>query len=317
MWSKRKRKNRRLGREFVLDVKLRSSQVRAARARMAAVALAVVFAAVLGVYLVWQAGGWTLNRLVYENPAFSIDEIDVKTDGVIPVEQLRRWTGVRAGENLLALDSDKVIRDLTMVSLIKSASVTRVLPHTLRVRVVEREPAAQINLFRPRPNGGIETVAYEVDTEGYVMLPLAPPQRAAPASPPPEPLPILIPVNAAEVQAGHRLDSPQVQAALQLLAVFENSPMAGLVDIKRIDISNPDVLVVATGQGSEITFGFANLEQQLRRWHQIYDMGQKLSKAVATLDLAVTNNLPATWLEASSVPAGNPKRPKTVRKKHV
>ena len=48
MWFNRKPKNRRLGREYVLDVKLRSSQVRAARLRLAALALGVVFATVLG-----------------------------------------------------------------------------------------------------------------------------------------------------------------------------------------------------------------------------------------------------------------------------
>ena len=51
MWNKRASKNRRLGREFVLDVKLRSSQVRAKRFRMAAVALGSIFAAVAAVFL--------------------------------------------------------------------------------------------------------------------------------------------------------------------------------------------------------------------------------------------------------------------------
>lgn len=317
MWFRRKKKNRRLGREFVLDVKLRSSQVRAARARMAALALAVVFAAVLGVYLLWEAGGWALDRLVYENKAFAIEEIDVQTDGVIPLDQLRRWTGVRAGENLLALDLARVIRDLELVSLVKSASAERVLPHTLRVRVIERDPLAQINLFRPRTGGGLETVTYEVDADGYVMMPLQPRPRATLASPPADPLPSLSVVNAAEVQPGRRLESPQIQAALQLLVAFDHSPMAGLADFKSIGVSNPDVLVATTGQGSEITFGLADPDQQLRRWQVIFEMGQKLSKAIATLDLAVTNNVPATWQEAGSVSLATPKRTKSLKKKHV
>lgn len=317
MWFRRKLKNRRLGREFVLDVKLRSSQVRAARTRMAALAVAVVFASVVGIYLLWQAGGWALDRLVYENNAFAIEEIDVQTDGVIPVEHLRRWTGVRPGDNLLALDLGRVIRDLEMVSLVKSASAERILPHTLRVRVIERDPLAQINLFRPRPGGGIEPVIYEVDADGYVMTPLQPQARATPASPPAEPLPSLAVVNAAEVQPGRRLESPQIQAALQLLVAFEHSPMAGLVDFKSIGVSNPDVLVATTGQGSEITFGLADPDQQLRRWQVIFEMGQKLSKAIATLDLAVSNHVPATWQEAGSVSLANPKRPKSPKKKHV
>ena len=58
MWFKRKPKNRRLGREQVLDVKLRSSQVRAARTRLAPIGLGAVFATVFGLYLVYRAGDW-------------------------------------------------------------------------------------------------------------------------------------------------------------------------------------------------------------------------------------------------------------------
>jgi len=104
MWFKRKPTNRRLGRASVLDVKLRSSQVRAARNRVAAVGLGVLFTTVFGGYLLWYTGGWTLNRLVYENKAFAIQEFDLQTDGVIAVDQLRRWIGIRPGDNLLAVD---------------------------------------------------------------------------------------------------------------------------------------------------------------------------------------------------------------------
>src|ERR1039458_2065129 len=156
MWFKRKPKNRRLGREQVLDVKLRSSKVRAARTRMTAFSLGAVFATVFCLYLAYRGGEWLLNRLVYENRAFAIQEIDVQTDGIIPVDQLRRWSGVKPEENLLALDLGRVKRDLEMVPLVRSVSVERILPRGMRIRVTEREPIAQINVLRPRPNGGVE-----------------------------------------------------------------------------------------------------------------------------------------------------------------
>lgn len=318
MWFHRKLKNRRIGRDFVLDVKLRSSQVRATRARMAAVALGVVFGVVLGVFLLWRGGQWALDALVYENSAFSIQSVEVQTDGVLAVDQIRRWTGVRPGNNLFGLDLARVKRDLQMVSLIQSASVERILPHTLRIRVIEREPLAQINVPRPRPTGGIDMVAFHLDAEGWVMVPLEAQQRANQAAPP-EVLPVISGMPGTEVQAGKQLALPQAQAALQLLVAFESSPMEGLTDIRRIDVSAPDVLTVTTGQGSEIVFAMANFDQQLRRWHVIHDSGQRLGKAVATLDLAVSNNIPARWLEASAVPPSNPKvaKPLRPRKKHV
>ena len=319
MWFKRKSRNRKLGREHVLDVKLRSSQVRATRTRMAALGIGVVFAVVLGVFLLWHAGEWTLNRLVYENKAFAIEQIDIQTDGVIAVDQLRRWAGVRPGQNLLALDLAKLKRDLELVSCIQSASVERILPRTLRVRVVEREPLALVRVPRQRASGGVELALFYLDAEGYAIVPLEVRQRAAPAPPPDDQLPVISGLNGNEIRAGHRVESPHARAALQLLLAFERSPLQGLVDLKRIDVSAPDVLIVTTGQDSQVTLGLTDLDQQLRRWHQILELGQKMGKAIATLDLAVTNNVPARWLEASAVPAMSPKSPKPLhlRKSHV
>ena len=67
------------------------------------------------------------------------------------------------------------------------------------------------------------------------------------------------------------------------------------------------------GQGSQITFGLDNFDQQLPRWQLIYRLGLRMNKVIATLDLAVSNNIPATWLEASSLPPPPPRNPKIPR----
>ncbi len=319
MWFQRKTKNRRLGREGVLDVKVRSSPARRARARGAAIALGVAFVCVFGAYLLWRTGEGILNLLVYDNKAFALHELDIQTDGVIALDQLRRWAAVRPEDNLLALDLARVKRDLELVPLIESVSVERVLPHTLRVRIVEREPIAQINVPRQASTGGVELAVFHLDPEGCVMVPLDPRQRAAPLNQPNDQLPLLCGITPQELKPGRRLEAPEVKAALQLIVCFEHSPMVGFADLKRIDVSAPDTLIVTTGQGGEITFGLTDLDQQLRRWREIVDLGQKLGKAVATLDLAISNNVPARWLEASAVPAVPPKLPKPLRykKNHV
>ncbi len=319
MWFQRKQKNRRLARGHVLDVKLRSDQVRASRVRLGALTFGVLFGTVFGLYVLWLAGEWALDKLVYENRAFAIQQIDVQTDGVISTDQLRRWAGVKADENLLALDLARVKRDLELVPLISSVSVERVLPRTLRIRVTEREAVAQVNVLRSRPLGGAEVAAFHLDPEGYVMLPLDPRQRTTTPNQPDDPLPLLQGVNGSELQPGRCVESPQVQAALRLISEFAYSPMAGLVDLRRIDVGSPEVLIVTTGQGSEVTFGLHDLERQVRRWREIHDMGQRMKRGIATLDLAVTNYIPARWLDPSVLPISAPKLPKTLRtkRKHV
>jgi len=317
MFWNRKAKNRRLGREYVLDVKLRSSQVRAARTRKFVIVGAVIFTIAMSGYLFWRIGGWMMDRLVYENQAFSIGEIDLQTDGVIATEQLRRWACVKRGQNLLALDLARVKRNLELVPFVQSVSVERILPRTLRIRLCEREPIAQVMVSRAHIGGGIEQLTYHLDSDGWVMIPLDPRQRSVPQNQIPEQLPMISGVK--EAQVGHPLESSQAKAALQLIDAFDRSPMAGVTELKKIEVGSGDILVVTTGQGGEVTFGLTDFEQQLRRWREIYEMGQRLGKAVATLDLAVSNNIPATWIEASVVPPLPPKAPKVLRnkRKHV
>jgi cell division septal protein FtsQ len=319
MFLKRKLTNRRVGREYVLDVKLRSGQVRKARLRFIAMSLAAIFVLFFGLYVLWRTCEWGLSRLVYENSAFAIQQLDVKTDGVIALGQLCRWAGLKPHENLFALDLTRIKRNLELIPLIESVSVERVPPRMLRIRVIEREPIAQVNAIRPRTAGGIETFTFHLDSDGYVMAPLESNQRAIPLAGTNEILPVISGIDPRELQPGRRLSGESLQAALRVILAFQESPMAGLADLKWIDISTPQVLTVRTGQANEVTLGLVDLEQQLRRWRAVFDLGQKLGRVIATVDLAITNNIPVKWHDPESLPPTLPipSKPMRPKKNHV
>ena len=79
------------------------------------------------------------------------------------------------------------------------------------------------------------------------------------------------------------------------------------------------VVIVTTGQGGQITFALDNPDQQLRRWREIYDVGRRMNKTIASLDLAVGNNVPVRWMEVSIATPVAPKNlnPKNLRRKNV
>jgi hypothetical protein len=151
------------------------------------------------------------------------------------------------------------------------------------------------------------------------MQPLDPRLCVVPLSQISEQLPVINVLNMYQLQPGNRVESSQVRAALRLLGAFDHSPMAGLVDLRRIDITSPGVIVVTTGQGSKITLGLENVEQQLRRWRGIYDLGQSKNKIIASADLAVANNVPVLWMEPGTAPGTPPKavNPAPTRRKNV
>jgi cell division septal protein FtsQ len=321
MWFKRaqRNRNRRQGRGHVLDVKLRSDQARAVRVRVLTIAGAIVFGTVFSLYLVWRTGEALLDKFVYQNPDFAIQSIEVQTDGVIPAETIRRWSGVRLGQNLIGLDLAGVKRNLELVSMLDSVSVERILPQTLKIRVTERTPVAQIDVPHLDASGGLVFSVFELDARGDVLQPEDPRQCTLPALQLDTTLPVVVWTNLSQLQPGRRLASPQLRGALQLIAAFRHSPMSGLADLRQMDVSAPGVILVTTAQGSQITFGLQEPDRQLRRWRQIYDWGFRQGKTIATLDLAVENDIPVNWVLANASPLINskPVKPAKFRRKNV
>jgi len=316
---KRKPKNRRAQeREQVLDVKLRTSQTRAARMRMAGLIMTALFSLTLAALVLWRGGQWVLDGLIYDNDAFAVQQINVETDGVLTSKAIRAWAKVPAGQNLMALDLMRVKRNLEAQPAIRFAAVERVLPHTLRISVNEFEPVAQTIVNFVRPGRAPDQAVFDFEEDGFVMKPLDPVWRTAPP-PANERLPILVGVPPGEPKPGQQVISPQIRAALALVCAFDHSPMAGMVEIQTIDVSSPEVLKVTTTQKAQVTFGLSDFDTQFRHWRLIYDQYQKWGRAIATLDLSISNNLPVHWVAAASVPAVaprplNPSRPK---RKHV
>ena len=320
MFFKRKRRNRRHTRGYVLDVKLSASRRRETRLRRLTLFLGSSLILFLTVFIVWRGGEFLLRRFVYENPAFAIRALQIETDGVLSTEQIRTWAGVRMGDNLLALDLARVERDLKLVPAIESVSLERVLPGGLRVCVTEREPIAQVILPQARAANGYEGGVYTLDVSGHFMFPIEAVQRTTPAVQTNDHLPIIVGIPARDVRPGRQSETPQVLAALALVRDFERSPMAGLVDLKQIDVATPGALVVTTGQGNELTFGLSDFDAQLRRWRLVHDYAQRFGKHITALDLMVANNAPMLWTDVSGItPPPAPKRPKNslYKKKHV
>ena len=127
----RKLKSRRLNRGQVLNVKFRSEHARAFRVRILGSLLLLSLASSLSLLIFWRGGEWALNEFVFNNAAFNVQDVEVETDGIIAAQELRRWAGVKPGDNLLAIDMMRIRRDLELQPWVSNAVVERSLPYTL------------------------------------------------------------------------------------------------------------------------------------------------------------------------------------------
>ena len=312
---KSKQRNRRSSeRENILDVRLRTGQSRTARLRVAGVSLGFLFAFAVAAAVCWRGGQFLLDRLIYENEAFAIQEIEVRTDGALTTDIIRRWADVSAGQNLMALDLMRVKHNLERQPPVQFVAVERVLPHTLKITVTERDPVAQAIVTQIFPDGHAEQAIYDFDADGFPMKPLDPNWRTAPPAAN-ETLPILVGVLPGDVQLGRQVESTQIRSALRLIAEFDRSPMAGLADLQRINVALPEILQATTSQGALITFSLDHFDVQLRRWRLIYDQYQRWGRVIASADLSISNNIPVRWLAANAAPVALPKVPAPHRTK--
>jgi cell division septal protein FtsQ len=303
----------------LLEVKSRSRPLKTLRLRMAAGALALSTGLVLALFIFWKGGELMVDEYLYNNPAFAIRSIRIETDGIIPASQIAAWANVRTNQNLLALDLARIKRDLELVPLIQFASVERILPGDLIVRVSEREPIARVILFQTGGGNGILSPSTNfLDYEGMVIPPILRALNTTAFVRATRYLPSISGVNEAEIRPGHKVESPQLLAALDWLHSFRYSPMAGHADVRAIDISSPYTISIQTEQGNQIVFGLDDFKMQIARWREIYDFALAQNRLIASLDLAVTNFVPALWQDqTNSIPPIVRPNNSPYRKKHV
>lgn len=307
-------------RQWMLDVKGRSGPIRSLRVRMAAGALAISAGVVLALFVAWKGGEHALERFVYSSASFAIDRLDIQTDGIIPLEQIRQWASVKKGDNLLNLDLGRIKRNLELVPLIESATVERVLPRQLIVRVREREPVARIVTFSPRASDGlVEPSSIYLDEDGMVIPPVLRALNTPAFDQATRDLPVVTGVSPMGLRPGQRTDSLALRAALRWVRAFQKSEMSEAVNVRSLDLSTQTALIVSTEQGSEISFPLHGFEPLLARWRRVHEYGLRGQLGIATLDLVVTNYVPAQWtaLTNGAPPAVRRPEPSPYKKRHV
>jgi cell division septal protein FtsQ len=317
MWGRGTKKK--FERQWRLDVRSRSGPLKALRLRMAANALAISAGIVLVLFVSWKGGEYLLDQYVYTNPAFGIEQLDLETDGIIPLEQLRSWANVHPGQNLLALDLAGIKRDLELVPLIESASVERILPRQLIIRVREREPIARVVVFSRPGDGLLEPSTIYLDEHGMVIPPLLRTLNTAAFDNATRFAPSLTGISTETFRPGHIVRSSSILSALHWIRAFQRSEMVGHVEVRSIDISSPAAMTVSTEQGNEVTFAYQDHDIQLARWREIHDHFSGKPRVIASLDLAVPNYVPLTFLDLTNglPPLVRPAQPSPYRKKHV
>ena len=268
-----------------------------------------LIALILGLgWMGWMGVRATVDAFLLRNDAFALRHFELRTDGRLSREQALRWSDVRPGENIWALDLAQIKRNLEMVSAVRTAVVERVIPDRLRVWIWERRPVFKAYFLSPdeERKGRMTLKPYMIDSSGFVFLPKAGGSEELERASFWQRLPELTGISGLRLIPGEQAGSGQVDFAIQTLAAFRNSSMADRIQIRSIDVSKRQALVVKTSDRQEVTLGRGEilldaarrekrLATQFRRWEIMLNKARRENMRLISLDLSVKNNHPFQW----------------------
>jgi cell division protein FtsQ len=246
-------------------------------------------ALVLAMIVVIGAGlhfgiAFALDHVLYNNPRYALKEIVVEPRDRFSPRLIREAAGLEPGMNLWALNLHQIAHDLEAIPNVASARVERHFPDRVNITITERVPVVKIEGLNIDLN---TKETFYLDRDCYVIKPRA--------DEPPTSLPQIVGLTDAEVEPGTKLDRPTLSHALQILDGINNSELRTVIDVTRIDLSNPLSITMETHQGMTIIFRQDYIDQQLQRLQQIVEYADKQQQPLQSVDLRPDYNVPITF----------------------
>lgn len=227
----------------------------------------------------------TIETFLISHPRFSLARPEeyggispaVRISGVVnaSAKQVESVFAEDAGRSLYLFDLRERRRRLLAVDWVRDASVARIWPNRVEVRIVEREPAAYVSVadgHRPR--------TFLIDLDG-VILPT--PGRSH------YDLPVLLGVSPAQSEANR---AARVRLAKQMLA--EIGPSAK--DVSEIDVADPAKLTIHLRVGIHpvsLILGRERFRERLANFLEHYPEIRRRVPAATTFDLRLDDRITA------------------------
>lgn len=197
-------------------------------------------------------GGVALVR----SPLFEVDGIRIVGTQLLTRETVIAQSGLRVGMNVLSVDTESVRRRLETLPLVRKATVERLYPSKVRIRLIERVAAATA-----RTPGGL----WLIERSGLLIAPVS-----------------ATPLGLSEVRVTATVGSPAMAEAMRLWSAMPDWARAKTTDIGASD----PLLVTATIGGTRIIFGSADeVVPKMQAIVAIFERAKTDGRRVARIDV--------------------------------
>src|SRR2546425_8876277 len=276
--------------QHLLDVKVRSRRATQHRLGRAMGVLSKVILTAVIVAAAYLGVREAARRLFFENPDFQLKTIELQTDGTLQREQVLKAADLREGENIFTVNLAEVHDRIQELPQADEVQVVRKLPGEIDIRVIERKPVAWITSEKQVSDPFVSDAAFLVDGRGVLM-------KQKKLLPEYLGLPLILGCSSEALEAGKVVESSEAKTALELLRLSARSFLQMRFQIREIDVSKGYCLLVTDKNHARVTFGFNDLETQLRRLEQFLTYCDDSKQELGTVNLLVQRNIPVTFAE--------------------
>lgn len=179
-----------------------------------------------------------LGWVALGSPLLAVDEVKVVGGRHTTSEDVALAAGLGPDDNLLLLSTDAVAESAETLPWVRSAEVDRMLPGTVRVRIIERVPAMIVSLGAAR---------WTIDAHGFVLDSGAENDK----------LPILGGAETGDIEVGAQLMTPEIQDALKAYRSMSKKLRGKIVAViapsfERISFSLADGTLIRFGAAERL-----------------------------------------------------------------
>ncbi len=191
------------------------------------------------------AVAWGAHRYALTTPRFAIQRIDLRGGRRIDEGSIAGLAGIKAGQNIFALDTDAAERRLLADPWVKEVKITRQLPSTLRVELSEREAAAMASI------GGH---LYLVTRSGEPFKQLE--------SGDPFDLPVITGISGQNMARDRKREIERIALGLDVLKNYERVPMSHVHPAQEVHVAAGGDATLVVGKSAIV------LELGHGSWHK-------------------------------------------------
>lgn len=179
-----------------------------------------------------------VRHYLFADDFFRLVAVNVRTNGILSLDEITRIAGVSLGENVLALDIQGVTKRLESDPRIRAAVVNRVLPNQISVEIAERR-----QFLRVTPPGSDKVSV--MDEDGFLLGPAAADSA----------LPVfedLRPEGKDAFQGGRYRDKGLLRMMFEIKNAISREPLIEGKNILSIKVDSPKRICIGFEGGFEI-----------------------------------------------------------------